>query len=158
VHEFEDFVLFNVYFPNGKMSKERLNYKMDFYNRFLSYTQKLKNKGKKIVFCGDVNTAHKEIDLSRPKENQKVSGFLPMERQWIDSVIEKGFVDSLREFHTEGELYSWWDLKSRARDRNVGWRIDYVFVDNSLVSKLSNAYILTDVLGSDHAPVGVEFR
>lgn len=156
--EFKKFVLFNVYFPNGKQSTDRLNFKLEFYDAFLEHIDKLKKKGKKIIFCGDVNTAHKEIDLARPKENEKISGFLPIERKWIDRVIEHGYLDSLREFHPEPELYTWWDLKSRARERNVGWRIDYFFIQEKLKKNLKDAFILPGVMGSDHCPVGIELK
>jgi len=152
--EFKDFIILNVYFPNGKR-KDRLEYKMEFYGAFLEHIQHLKRQKKHVIFCGDVNTAHKEIDLSRPKSNKDVSGFLPIERLWIDNVIEKGFLDSLREFHTEPELYTWWDQKTRARDRNVGWRIDYIFVQAILKKHLKDAFIMSDVMGSDHCPIGV---
>ncbi len=153
--EFKKFVLFNVYFPNGKASSERLNYKLEFYNAFLKKIDSYKKKGKKVIFCGDVNTAHTEIDLTHPKNNEKISGFLPIERKWIDRVVNHGYLDSLREFHTEPELYTWWDMKTRARDRNVGWRIDYVFVQKELKKHLTNAFIMPDVMGSDHCPIGI---
>jgi len=154
--EFEHFTLFNIYYPNGKASKERLQYKMDFYDAFLEHADNLKAQGKHIVVCGDVNTAHKEIDLARPKENEKVSGFLPEERAWIDTLIKHGYVDTLRMFHQEPELYTWWDLKSRARARNVGWRIDYFFVSDGFKDNVKDAFILSDVMGSDHCPIGID--
>jgi len=154
--EFKDFVLFNVYFPNGKASSERLNFKLEFYEAFLQKIESLKKKGKKIIFCGDVNTAHKEIDLTHPKNNEKISGFLPIERRWIDRVIEHGYMDSLREFHTEPELYTWWDMKTGARKRNVGWRIDYFFVQKELKKNLKDGFIMPEVMGSDHCPIGIE--
>jgi len=156
--EFKEFILFNVYFPNGKKDSDRLNYKLEFYEAFLNHINKMKRKGKKIVFCGDVNTAHMEIDLARPKANEKISGFLPIERKWIDRVVEDDYLDSLREFHPEPELYSWWDLKSRARERNVGWRIDYFFIQKELRKHLKDAYVLPEVMGSDHCPVAVELE
>lgn len=154
--EFKDFVLFNVYFPNGKMNSDRLNYKLEFYNAFLKHIEGFKKRGKKVVFCGDVNTAHTEIDLAHPKANEKISGFLPIERKWIDQVIDHGYIDTLREFHSESNLYTWWDLKSGARKRNVGWRIDYFFIQKELKSHLKDAFILPDVMGSDHCPVGIK--
>ncbi len=155
--EFEHFVLFNVYFPNGKKDTDRLNFKLEFYEAFLKRIEALKKKGKKIIFCGDVNTAHTEIDLSRPRENEHISGFLPIERKWIDRVVEHGYLDSLREFQPDTlGLYSWWDLKSGARKRNVGWRIDYFFVQRELRKNLQDAFILSDVMGSDHCPVGIK--
>lgn len=154
--EYSEFILFNIYFPNGKMSGERLQYKMDFYEMFLDYAKNLLNQGKKIIVCGDVNTAHKEIDIARPKENEKISGFLPKERAWIDKSIETGFLDTFRHFNKDPANYSWWDYKSKARDRNVGWRIDYFFISSNLLNNLSSAFILKEVMGSDHCPVGIE--
>lgn len=154
--EFDEFILFNVYFPNGKASTDRLNYKLEFYEAFLKYIESLRKKGKKIIFCGDVNTAHKEIDLARPKENEDISGFLPIERKWMDRVVEKGYIDCLREFHEEGDLYSWWSLRSGARSRNVGWRIDYFFAQKELKKHLKDSYIMPDVMGSDHCPVAIK--
>jgi exodeoxyribonuclease-3 len=152
------FILFNVYFPNGKQSDERLQFKMDFYDAFLSHADRLLKKGKKIVVCGDVNTAHQEIDLARPKENAKISGFLPEERAWIDQLLAHGFIDTFRLFTSEGGHYSWWDYKSHARERNVGWRIDYFFVSENLKGSVKRAFILPEVMGSDHCPVGIELR
>lgn len=152
---YDAFVLYNVYFPNGKQSKERLQYKMDFYDAFVEHAEKTKKKGKSIILCGDVNTAHTEIDLARPKENENVSGFLPEERAWIDSFIAKGYTDTFRLFIKEGGHYSWWDYKTKARERNIGWRIDYFFVSNDLVPKVKDAFIQKDVEGSDHCPVGI---
>jgi exodeoxyribonuclease-3 len=155
VTEHDGFTLFNVYFPNGKKDAERLQFKMDFYDDFLKYVEPLKAEGRKLVVCGDYNTAHKEIDLSRPKENAKVSGFLPIEREWIDRFIAAGFVDTFRHFNKEPHQYTWWDLKSGARERNVGWRIDYFFVTENLLPSVSEAFIMPDVMGSDHCPVGI---
>lgn len=154
--EFEHFILFNVYFPNGKMNSDRLNYKLEFYNAFLEHIEKLRKKGKKIIFCGDVNTAHHAIDLARPKQNEDISGFLPIERKWMDQVVKKGYIDTLREFKKDPELYSWWSMRSGARARNVGWRIDYFFIEEALRKNLKDAFILPDVMGSDHCPVGVK--
>lgn len=154
--EYAPFVLFNVYFPNGKASPERLRYKMDFYDAFLEYADALKKKGKKLVICGDVNTAHKERDLTRAKENEKISGFLPEERAWIDKFIAHGYIDTFRMFNQRPGQYTWWDLKTRARERNVGWRIDYFFVSQNLEKKIKSAYILPQVTGSDHCPIGID--
>lgn len=156
IAKYHEFTLLNVYFPNGKKDKGRLLYKMDFYDYFLKYINKLRRQGEKVIFCGDVNTAHKEVDLARPAANMKISGFLPQERAWIDKLIKNNWVDSFRLFHPEPGLYSWWSMRSGARDRNVGWRIDYVFVDKKLKNKVKDAFILDKVTGSDHAPVGVE--
>lgn len=156
IAEYEKFIVYNVYFPNGKQSPERLEYKMAFYDAFLGMSKRDMGKGKTLVICGDVNTAHKEIDLARPKENEKVSGFLPEERAWIDRFVSEGFTDTFRAFNREGGNYTWWDLKSGARARNVGWRIDYFFIDSVSLNRLKKAFIMGDVAGSDHCPIGIE--
>ena len=156
VADFDDFVLLGIYFPNGKRSKDRLLYKMEFYDAFLDYVDNLRREGRNVVVCGDVNTAHKEIDLARPRENEKISGFLPQERAWMDTFLEHGYVDTFRQFNQEPNNYSWWDTMTRARERNVGWRIDYFFADADLAPRLTDGFILPDVLGSDHCPVGIE--
>ena len=114
-----------------------------------------KKAGRNIVICGDLNTAHKEIDLARPKENSNTSGFLPTERAWIDKFLNTGFIDIFREFCKSPDQYTWWDYATRARERNVGWRIDYFFVDNKTQKLVSDAFILPNVKGSDHCPVGI---
>jgi len=156
VADYGRFILFNVYFPNGKASKERLQYKLKFYDLFLELIDGLKAEGRKIVICGDVNTAHKEIDLARPRQNEKISGFLPVERAWMDKLVAHGFLDTFRIFNQQGNNYSWWDLKTKARERNVGWRIDYFFVSDNMREQIKSAFILTNVTGSDHCPVGIE--
>jgi exodeoxyribonuclease-3 len=150
---FKDFVLLNGYFPNGGGGPERLKYKMEFYDQFLKFIEKIRKSGKAVIFCGDVNTAHNEIDLARPKENAEQTGFLPIERAWLDKVVEKGYIDSFRHLHPKEVKYSWWDMKTFARERNVGWRIDYFFVSPDLKDKIKKAEILNDVFGSDHCPV-----
>jgi len=153
--EHKDFYLFNVYFPNGGRDEMRLKYKLDFYDKFLEMAEKYR-KNKPVIICGDVNTAHKEIDLARPKENSKRSGFMPIERAWLDKLESIGYTDTFRHLHKDKtDAYSWWDMKTRARDRNVGWRIDYFWASNEILSKIKEAFILTDVMGSDHAPVGI---
>jgi len=158
ITEYPHFVLFNIYFPNGKKNQERLDYKLDFYDTFLAIADNLKADGKNIIVCGDFNTAHKEIDLSRPRENEKVSGFLPVERAWIDTFIDHGYVDTFRHFNKKPEQYSWWDMKTRARERNVGWRIDYFFVNKEFIQHVKNAFIMQDIVGSDHCPIGIEME
>jgi exodeoxyribonuclease III len=158
ITEYNDFILVNIYFPNGKMSPDRLKYKMAFYDAFLDYADSLKAKGRKLVVCGDFNTAHKEIDIARPKENEHVSGFLPMERAWMDKFVAHGYIDTFRHFNKEPNQYSWWDLKTRARERNVGWRIDYFFVTENLLPAVSKAFIMSEVMGSDHCPVGITLK
>jgi exodeoxyribonuclease-3 len=156
--EYPEFTLLNIYFPNGKSGEERLRYKMDFYAQALKYFMKLRKKGKKLVVCGDVNTAHKAIDLARPKQNEKISGFLPMEREWMDQWVAHGFIDTFRFFNREPNQYSWWDQITRARERNVGWRIDYHFASEDLKPCLENAFIMPQVMGSDHCPVGLTLK
>lgn len=153
--EYSDFVLFNIYYPNGKQNAERLDYKMRFYEAFQTKATEMKSAGKNLIICGDVNTAHKEIDLAHPKSNEKTSGFLPMERDWIDRFLADGFVDTFRIFNQDGGHYSWWDMRTRARDRDIGWRIDYFFVSGSLEKNVKEAFILKDVMGSDHCPIGI---
>lgn len=158
VADFEDFVLLGIYFPNGKRSAERLQYKMDFYDAFLDYVDGLTAQGRNVVVCGDVNTAHKEIDLARPKENVKVSGFLPSEREWMDKFLAHGYADTFRMFNQEGGNYTYWDQMTKARERNVGWRIDYFFVSSGFASRISDAFIRSEVPGSDHCPLGIEIE
>lgn len=156
-HHFDNIVFFNIYFPNGQQSDERLAYKMDFYDKFLNYCEVLKKEGKSIIVCGDVNTAHKEIDLKNPKANSERSGFLPIEREWIDKFLNHGYIDTFRQVHGNIEgAYSWWTYRFNARKNNAGWRIDYFFISEDLAPKLKDAFILSDVFGSDHCPVGIE--
>ncbi len=154
--EFPNFDLLNIYFPNGTSGEERLQYKMDFYDAFLDHCESLKAEGKKLVICGDVNTAHKPIDLKNPKPNEKNSGFLPMEREWVDKFISHGYVDTFREFNQDPDQYTWWTYRANARARNIGWRIDYFFVTQNLLKKVKNAFITPEVMGSDHCPIGLE--
>lgn len=156
--DYADVSVFTVYFPNGKMPG-RLEYKLEFYRVFLDLMQRLRKQGRKIVFCGDINTAHREIDLARPDANRKVSGFMDIERAWIDEVLAAGYIDTLRMFHPDTpELYTWWDVISRARDRNIGWRIDYFFVSPDLKDRVLEAGILPDAMGSDHCPVTLTLK
>jgi exodeoxyribonuclease-3 len=157
---FDSFIFFNVYFPNGQMSQERLNYKLDFYSSFFDYVNDHKKKGTPIIITGDYNTAHNEIDLKNPKANEKNSGFLRIERDWLDRVIEQGYVDTFRYFHPDKVKYSWWTYRFKAREKNVGWRIDYFFVTRNIIDKgwINKAFIDNDVLGSDHCPIGLEIK
>lgn len=156
ITQYPEFTLFNVYFPNGKQSEERLRYKMDFYDVFLDFVDPIKAKGEKLIICGDFNTAHNEIDLARPKENENISGFLPMEREWMDKFVSHGYVDTFRRFNKEPNQYTWWSLRTRARERNIGWRLDYFFVSQNLLDSVKEASILSGVMGSDHCPVGIK--
>ena len=158
VADYGEFLLYSVYFPNGKGSPERLDYKMRFYDAFLEVIDRDVAAGKNVVICGDVNTAHKEIDIARPKENEKISGFLPMEREWVDKLLSHGHLDTFRMFNHEPDQYTWWDMITRARDRNVGWRIDYFYVNQAFAEQVKAAYILPDVMGSDHCPIGIDIE
>ena len=153
VAHYEDFALLNVYFPNGGGGPVRLAYKLAFYKDFLKFVQKLR-KEKPVVFCGDVNTAHQAVDLARPKENEENTGFLPIERAWIDDVIKAGYVDTFRKHYPDAiGAYTYWDMKTFARDRNVGWRIDYFFVSAEFLPQVKNIEILGSIFGSDHCPI-----
>jgi len=156
--DFKEFTLFNIYFPNGQKDETRLQYKLDFYDYCLEHFETLRKEGRKLVVCGDYNTAHKEIDLARPKANEETSGFLPIERAWMDKFVEHGYIDTFRMFHPEPEEYSWWSYRAGARERNVGWRIDYFFVSEELKENVKDAFILQDVYGSDHCPLGIELE
>lgn len=151
--EYERFILFNVYFPNGQKDDERLDYKLRFYDRMLEVMQAKRATGKMVIVTGDYNTAHHPIDLTNPKENEKTSGFLPIERAWLDKIRDLGWVDTFRMFHPEPERYSWWSYRAGARPRNVGWRIDYFWVDSEHQSWVKDADIRDDIMGSDHCPV-----
>jgi exodeoxyribonuclease-3 len=150
----KDTALINCYFPNGGGGPVRLDYKFRFYDAFLNKIEQLKKNGYAIIFCGDVNTAHTEIDLARPKENEENTGFLPEERAWIDEVVAHGYVDVFRNLNPRKiNVYTYWDMKTRARERNVGWRIDYFFVSSDVMQKVKNFETLTDYYGSDHCPI-----
>lgn len=147
----------NVYFPNGGGGPLRLAYKLKFYDAFLEYIVKLRSEGYSVIFCGDINTAHEEIDLARPKENETHTGFLPEERAWIDEVVNAGFTDVFRHLNpNKKDVYTYWDMKTRARERNVGWRIDYFFVSPDLVGKVNGFITYPDILGSDHCPIELD--
>jgi len=153
--EYPRFHFLNFYFPNGGSGPERLDFKLRFYAKFLEHAGGLLASGKTVIVCGDVNTAHTELDLARPKENEAVSGFLPQERQWLDKFFAAGFADTFRVFNKDGGHYTWWDMKTRARERNSGWRLDYFLIDKPSLPKLKDAFILADAQGSDHCPVGI---
>lgn len=157
VAEMDTFFFVNAYFPNGKSGPERLDYKMRFKEAIADFCDGLRKKSRKgIVLSGDVNTAHREIDLARPAENVEVSGFMPHERAWIDRFLARGYVDTFRHLHPDAkDAYSWWSFRSGARRRNVGWRIDYHFVSEDLRGAVREACIQPKVQGSDHCPVGL---
>ena len=156
--EYEKFILFNVYFPNGGRGPERVRYKLEFYDELFKRVQELRKEKKNIIICGDYNTAHKEIDLARPKENVRTSGFLPEDRAWIDKIVEMEYIDIFREYNKEPNQYTYWDQITRARERNVGWRIDYYFISKEARDLIKNATIHPDVMGSDHCPIGLELK
>jgi exodeoxyribonuclease-3 len=159
VAHFADLVFFGVYFPNGKMNPERLQFKLDFYEAFQKRVEKEVKEGKKVIICGDVNTAHHPIDLARPKENEKISGFLPEERAWMDRFEEAGFHDAFRIYHPEEpENYTWWSMRAGSRGRNVGWRIDYFYCSENIKDSLKDAFHLPEVMGSDHCPLGIQLE
>jgi exodeoxyribonuclease-3 len=155
---FPDFTLFNIYFPNGKRDHGRLTYKLDFYSRLLEICDQMHAQGEQIILTGDFNTAHQEIDLRNPKENSKTSGFLPEERAWIDKYLAHGFVDVFRERYPEREQYTWWTYRVNARERNIGWRLDYFLVSKELIERVENVEIFDNVMGSDHCPVLLQIR
>jgi exodeoxyribonuclease-3 len=142
--DFKDFILFNIYFPNGGASDTRLKYKLDFYDYFIEYLKKFKDK--KIVICGDYNTAHCPIDLARPAQNENTSGFMPKEREKLDKLVQAGFTDTFRHFNKEPNNYTWWDYKTAARSRNIGWRIDYFFISKNVFKNLKS----TDIESSQY--------
>jgi exodeoxyribonuclease-3 len=155
VADYKDFILFNIYYPNGGQGNKRVPFKMKFYDAFLAKVEKFHKEGRKIIVTGDFNTAHTEIDLARPKENEKNTGFLPQEREWVSKFIKYGYVDTFRHFVKDGGHYTWWDYYTAARSRDVGWRIDYFFVTENFLPKLKKAFIMKDIMGSDHCPVGI---
>lgn len=147
------FVLFNIYFPSGQRGYDRVEFKLDFYAHLLEICDHMHQAGEKIIICGDFNTAHSEIDLRYPKQNQKTSGFLPEERAWIDTYLSHGFVDVYRVIFPERVEYTWWTYRMNARRNNVGWRLDYFLVSEALVPNVLDVIIHGDVTGSDHCPV-----
>lgn len=174
ITKFDEFTLLNVYFPNGKKNQERLDYKMRFYDHFLQFCQDLRKNGEKIVICGDVNTAHTEVDLQNHTQNTNISGFLPIERAWMDKLIDSGYIDTFRHLTPEKWVeypkksgkqfdklrnYTWWSMRSKsAKINKVGWRLDYFFISEDLIESLRSADIYPDVEGSDHCPISIELE
>jgi len=154
--KYPEFTLINLYLPHGGRGKEKLDYKLEAYDQLINYLKKIKNQ--KVVLVGDFNIAHREIDLARSKDNQKNIMFTPEERKQLDRLINLGFIDSFRRFNKDGGHYSWWPYRLSARERNLGWRIDYVLVSRKLMPDLKNGFILDRVTGSDHCPVGIVTR
>lgn len=155
--EFPDFFLVNVYTPNSKRDLSRLPYCQEWDAAFLSYLKKLE-KSKPVVFCGDLNVAHKEIDLTNPASNRRNHGFTDEERLGFTNFVKSGFLDTFREFVPDGGYYTWWSQMNRCRERNIGWRIDYFLISAPLKPRLQEAFILPHVTGSDHCPVGIEIK
>ena len=156
ITDFEKFTLLNIYFPNGQMSEERLQYKLRFNEALLKFCNDEVKNDKKLLICGDYNIAHTEMDIKNAKANEKTSGFLPIERAWIDRLIGNGYTDTFRFKNPDKIKYSWWSYMFKARERNTGWRIDYHFVSNNLLDEVKDTSILNDVFGSDHCPIEVE--
>ena len=155
ITEHNKFLLYNIYFPNGQKNEERLKYKLDFYDDLLPIINDQVESGNNVIVTGDWNTAHRSIDLARPNENKNTSGFMPIEREKVDEYILNGWIDTFRLFHEEGGRYSWWTYRFGARDRNIGWRIDYFFVNEGMVEICTDADIHQNILGSDHCPVSL---
>lgn len=159
VSHYDDFVLIVAYFPNGGRDLSRVPFKLEYSDAFLDYCNQLRKSGKSVIFCGDVNTAHQEIDIARPSQNRKHTGFLPEERAWIDKLIANGYVDTFRALHPDRrDAYTWWTYITNARARNVGWRLDYFFVSQEVMTKVAKADIHPEVYGSDHCPVSLTLK
>jgi len=154
--DFPDFILINFYIPHGGRAKENLPYKMESYEVILAYLKKMKDK--KVIVVGDFNIAHQKIDLARPKDNKNNIMFTKEEREQIDKIIALGYVDSFRQFNKQEGNYTWWPYFNNARERNIGWRIDYIFVSKLMTKDLKNAFIKDKVMGSDHCPIGIELK
>ncbi len=156
--EYDDFTLINCYFPNSQDKGKRLDYKIDFNEALQSRVMELTNDGVKVMICGDYNVAHNEIDLKNPKTNTKNAGFLPEERAWMTRFLDAGLIDTFRHINGDEIKYSWWSYRMSAREKNVGWRIDYFCINKLLESQLVDAQILNEVYGSDHCPVMIEIK
>jgi exodeoxyribonuclease-3 len=156
ITEHSSFTLLNAYFPSGQRGHERVAYKLAFYDALLSFCLALRAKGHRLIVCGDLNTAHQPLDLARPKQNRKTSGFLPEEREALGRWLECGFVDIFRHLYPEAEQYTWWTYRMNARARNIGWRLDYFLVADELLPLVNDARIRVEVMGSDHCPVELQ--
>ncbi len=156
--EYPDFFLYNIYFPNGGQGNKRVPFKLGFYARLLELCDQHHANGEKVILTGDFNTAHREIDLANPKSNQKRTGFLPEERAWIDKYLENNFVDAYRALYPDTVAYTWWDYRTNARPRNVGWRLDYFLVSSELMPRVEDVEIHDEIMGSDHCPVSLVLK
>ena len=153
------FTFITTYIPNGKDDLSRVNYKLEFQEALLQHVEKIRSSGRPVIICGDINTAHKPIDLANPKGNARSTGFLPEERAWLDRFTEHGYIDAFRYLNPDKkEVYSWWSYLGNARDRNVGWRIDYFYINKEAANLIKDCYYLNDVYGSDHCPVVLEIN
>jgi exodeoxyribonuclease-3 len=155
IADFDRFVLITSYVPNGSRDHSRVPFKMAYKAKLLETCNHLLKEGRAVVLCGDINTSHREIDLARPQQNANHTGFLPEERAWIDEFLSHGYIDTFRALHPEDQVYSWWAYWGGARERNVGWRLDYFFVSSDLETNIKSAEIHTDISGSDHCPVSL---
>lgn len=157
--EFKNFVLINCYFPNGQRDHARVEFKLEYYEKILSIYNEYVAAGMEVVLTGDFNTAHHEIDLANPKSNKNTTGFLPHEREWMDKYLKAGMIDALRFFHPEKTgAYSWWTYRGDCRTRNIGWRIDYFMVSESMKKKIISCEHMPEVLGSDHCPIVLKIK
>ncbi|MBI5952385.1 MAG: exodeoxyribonuclease III [Chloroflexi bacterium] len=145
--------LFNIYFPNGQRGQDRVDYKLGFYARLLELCESLHKRGERIIITGDFNTAHMPIDLKNPKENEKTSGFLPEEREWVQNFLDRGFIDAYRRLYPDKVEYTWWTYRLNARQRGIGWRLDYFLVSEALMPRVKDVVVYDKVMGSDHCPV-----
>jgi exodeoxyribonuclease-3 len=150
---YDNFYLYNIYFPNGGQDNSRVPFKLEFYEELLKICDAFHKDGQNVIITGDFNTAHNEIDLKNPKSNEKNTGFLPEERAWIDKYLEHNFVDAFRELYPEREDYTWWSYRYNARKKDIGWRLDYFLVSKSLMGQVEDVIIHDDIMGSDHCPV-----
>ena len=155
--DFEEFSVMSLYLPSGT-NLDRLEFKLNYMDDFLAYIKELNSKIKNLIIAGDYNICHKAIDIHDPVRNKNVSGFLPIEREWLQKFIDSGFVDSFREFNSDPHQYSWWTYRANARANNKGWRIDYIMVSSDLKNKLNDAAILNDIVHSDHCPITISLK
>jgi len=156
--QFEDFYLYNIYFPNGGQENKRVPFKLEFYKDLLNLCDEIHKNGESVIITGDFNTAHNEIDLANPKANSKNTGFLPEEREWIDRYLEHNFVDAFRELYPDSEDYTWWTYRYNARKKDIGWRLDYFLVSEKLMDRVDDVVIHSEIMGSDHCPVSLILR
>lgn len=153
--KYPDFYLYNIYFPNGGQGNDRVPFKLEFYEALLEFCDEQHKNDERIIITGDFNTAHNEIDLANPKENEKNTGFLPEEREWIDRYLTHGFKDAFRELYPDKEVYTWWTYRFNSRARDIGWRLDYFLVSDQLMEHVEDVVVHSEIMGSDHCPVSL---